>query len=154
MKISLDLITWVSLATVVEAERLSVSKITELFWNNIELPKSQRGIQWHQCGEKPKTPKNAQDVVCNGDRCYVICKKGAKRQSRSMLKCQKKKKKFQWTHGGVLIDCAACPKLGEANNDLVVNCQYRGKWGNKGSFRFLLQNNEVMTTSIIIFSNW
>ena len=136
MKISLDLITWVSLATVVEAERLSVSKITELFWNNIELPKSQRGIQWHQCGEKPKTPKNAQDVVCNGDRCYVICKKGAKRQSRSMLKCQKKKKQFKWTNGGVLNDCAACPKLGEANNDLVVNCQYRGKWGNKGSFRF------------------
>ena len=150
MKISRNLLTWISLATLVEAERLSVSKITELFWNKIELPKSPRGVQWHQCGQKPKTPKNAQDVVCNGARCFVICDKGAKRQSRSVTKCQKKKKQFQWSKGGVLNDCAACPELagnGKISNDLVANCEYRGQWGNKGSFQ--------MSTAMLVTSrNW
>ena len=132
MKISRGLITWTILATVIEAEQLSVSKITQLFWNKVELPKSPRGIQWHQCGEKPKIPKNARDVVCNGNKCYVICEKGAKRQSGSIVKCRKRKKGFRWTKNGVLNDCAACPELGKISSDLVANCQYRGKWGNKG----------------------
>ena len=132
MKVSSGLITWISLATVIEAEQLSLSKITELFWNKRDLPKSPRGIQWHQCGGKPKIPKNAQDVVCNGAKCYVVCEKGAKRQSGSIIKCRKKKKQFSWTKGGVLNDCAACPELGKVSSDLVVDCQYRGSWGNKG----------------------
>ena len=142
MKISRDLFTFLGLTgtgwlTTVEAQQLSGSKITEMYWSNTELPdksSSSRGIQWHQCGQKPKTPKNAKDVVCHGDRCYVICDKGAKRQSRSITKCQKKKGGFKWTHNE-LNGCAACEDLPKASNDLITNCQFRGTWGNKGLFR-------------------
>ena len=136
MRSSRNLVILISFITLIEAERLSVSKITEFYWKKIDLPKSSsRGIQWHQCGEKPKTPKNAKDVVCMGDRCHVICDKGAKRQSKSFTRCLKNKKEFKWTNGGVLNDCAACSELGKPSNDIVTSCQYRGLWGNKGSSR-------------------
>ena len=101
-KISWDLILWLGLATspvisleTSKSEELSISQIKEFYWNEKKLPKSPRGIQWHQCGRKPKVPKNARDVVCHGDKCHVICDKGAKRQSNAVIKCQRKKKGYR-----------------------------------------------------------
>ena len=102
-RISWDLILWLGLATrpaisleTSKSEELSISQIKEFYWNEKKLPKSPRGIQWHQCGRKPKVPKNARDVMCHGDKCHVICDKGAKRQSKSVIKCQRKKKGYRF----------------------------------------------------------
>ena len=34
------------------------------------------GRQWHECGDKPSTPKHAQSVECSGPFCVSICKQG------------------------------------------------------------------------------
>ena len=41
-----------------------------------------RNKQWHDCGNKPATPNNARDVVCNGKWCAAVCNQGKHQMSR------------------------------------------------------------------------
>ena len=40
-----------------------------------------RNKQWHDCGDKPATPNNARDVVCNGKWCAAVCNQGKHQMS-------------------------------------------------------------------------
>ena len=40
-----------------------------------------RNKQWHDCGDKPATPNNGRDVVCNGKWCAAVCNQGKLRKT-------------------------------------------------------------------------
>merc|ERR1712113_50249 len=75
-----------------------------------------RNKQWHDCGDKPATPANGRDVVCNGKWCATICKQGFKSEGRWRIKCMNNN---TWNHPNLskCISCPNTPKVSKTVNE-------------------------------------
>ena len=78
MKISLALFGLASAGDFLSKEW----EVAEAYYNDqpivLQDPDDERSRnkQWHDCGDKPATPANGRDVVCNGKWCAAVCKQG------------------------------------------------------------------------------
>ena len=78
MKISLALLGLASAGDFMSKEW----EVAEAYYNDnpivLQDPDDERSRnkQWHDCGDKPATPNNGRDVVCNGKWCAAVCNQG------------------------------------------------------------------------------
>lgn len=74
--------------------------------NLVDEDRSNGKRQWHDCGDKPKQPENAQSVECQGPFCATVCKQGYRSMGNWRTKCIKKKKQFAFD--SKLTACQTC----------------------------------------------
>ena len=83
MKISLALLGLASAGDFMSKEW----EVAEAYYNDkpivLQDPDDERSRnkQWHDCGDKPATPNNGRDVVCNGKWCAAVCNQGKLRKT-------------------------------------------------------------------------
>ena len=65
--------------------------------------------QWHDCGNMPPKPENAQGVTCVGNTCLAICPIGWRSQGRWKIKCKVNNK---WSHSK-FSPCITCEDMSD-----------------------------------------
>ena len=79
--------------------------------NEDGLARKKAFLHWHKCGAKPALPKNARDVVCQGNHCATICNQGHVSERAHRVRCKKVGKEYKFV--GQLSQCVTCPNFAQ-----------------------------------------